>query len=254
LDLTVYYNLVSSETSARRYLTKKCLAKGRRVCLRCGERKLYKLSDERRRCARCDYTFHDFSGRWINQTRLSCVQWLSVIKLFELDVPATQITKQLRMNHKTVLRAVGIIRSAIAAGETFRDSAVFSVQKENGRTALLPVSELTASTLLTLPVKKFRKGNILYTSQVNGFEGLVSHLSRKESGRNGNGSIPDNGSFSELPGFLSWAGEKFHKQRRISRERFPFFLKELEFRYNHKDENMFDAVTELLCALVPEVT
>jgi len=34
----------------------------------------------RYRCSRCEYTFHDFSGRWINRGRLNPVQWLSLIK------------------------------------------------------------------------------------------------------------------------------------------------------------------------------
>ena len=98
MDLDTYYKLITSEQAARKYLSKKCRKNGHRFCPRCKQRKLYKLADERYRCSRCDYTFHDFSGRWINQGRLSYVQWLSVIKLFELEVSAHKMSLQLGLS------------------------------------------------------------------------------------------------------------------------------------------------------------
>ena len=86
MDLKTYYKLIYSENRARKYLLGKCFKNHQRFCPRCRERKLYKLKEGRYRCSHCDYTFHDFSGRWINQGRLTCIQWMSLIKLFELEV------------------------------------------------------------------------------------------------------------------------------------------------------------------------
>jgi len=32
----------------------------------------------------------------------------------------------------------------------------------------------------------------------------------------------------------------------------PFYLKELEFRYNHRKEDIFPLITKFLCDLVPK--
>jgi len=113
MDLDTYYKLISSEQAARKYLSRKCRKNGHRFCPRCKQRKLYKLADERYRCSRCDYTFHDFSGRWINYGRLSAVQWLSLIKLFELEVSVRKMSLQLGLSYRAVYGAVSAIRMAI---------------------------------------------------------------------------------------------------------------------------------------------
>ena len=41
------------------------------------------------------------------------------------------------------------------------------------------------------------------------------------------------------------------KYHGVSPQRFPYYLKELEFRYNHRKENLFLLITKSLCNLVP---
>ncbi|MCH7711031.1 MAG: transposase [Proteobacteria bacterium] len=60
--MEAYEKLEFTETSARRYLLGFCWKNHQRFCPRCRCRKVYRLADERRRCARCRYTFHDISG------------------------------------------------------------------------------------------------------------------------------------------------------------------------------------------------
>ena len=115
MDLNVYHKLIYREISARKYFTKKCRKNGRRFCPRCDHRKLYKLSSGKHRCSRCKYSFHDFSGRWINHGRLSCVQWLSLIKLFELELSVRKMAEQMKLAYNTVYQAVQTIRCSILA-------------------------------------------------------------------------------------------------------------------------------------------
>ena len=115
MDLKAYYRLISSEGRAKKYLSKKCLKNQHRFCPRCQCRKLYKLQEGRYRCSRCQYTFHEFSGRWINQGRLTCVQWLSLIKLFELEVSVRKMAQQMGLAYGTVYRAIQTIRLAIVS-------------------------------------------------------------------------------------------------------------------------------------------
>ena len=113
MDLKTYEQLVSSESSARRYVLGYCFKFQQRFCPRCLCRILYRLSDGRRRCSRCDYTFRELSGRWIDQCRLSCAQWLRVVKLFELEISTRKMAGQLGISYKTAYKAVTILRWAI---------------------------------------------------------------------------------------------------------------------------------------------
>ena len=283
MDISIYYDLVSHENKAFKYLSKKCLKNGHRICPRCGRRKHYKLGDGRRRCARCHYTFHDFSGRWINHGRLSCIQWLSIVKLFELEVSTRKIASQVGIAYNTAYRAVQTIRYAILAhseedgftllgGEVELDESyfggrrkgkrgrgasgkvpVFGILERNGKVKVSVVKDVTARTLLDLTVKTVRRGSIVYTDRFRSYDSLMfcgyRHLKVDHGKRFVSGKVYING----LEGFWSWAKERLIKHHGISKETFPLYLKELEFRYNHRHTDIFDKLTDFLCDLVPKL-
>jgi transposase len=280
MELNLYYKLVSSEAEAHKYLSKKCLKNGHRFCPRCNNRKLYKLSSERRRCSKCKYTFHDFSGRWISHGRLSCVQWLSLIKLFELELSVRKMSEQMNLSYNTVYQAVQKIRLAILAhapdaeelldGEIELDESyfgghrkgnrgrgaagkvpVFGILERNGKVMVTVVPNVTAETLLGLTVKTVRRGSIVYTDKFRSYDSLMfcgyRHLKIDHNKRFTSGKVYING----LEGFWSWAKERLIKHHGVSKENFPLYLKELEFRYNHRHMDIFNIVSDYLCDLVP---
>jgi len=113
MDLKAYEYLVRNESAARKFLLGFCWKNQQRFCPKCRSRTFIKLTDGRRRCKQCGYIYHDFSKRWINLSRLSSSQWLRVIKLFELEVSARTIAKQIGVAYNTAHRAVTILRMAI---------------------------------------------------------------------------------------------------------------------------------------------
>lgn len=281
MDLNTYYDLVSSENKAYRYLSKKCLKNGHRICPRCQCRKRYKLGDGRYRCSRCKYTFREFAGRWINHGRLSCIQWLSILKLFELEVSVHKMAKQMKMTYKAVYGAVNTIRMSILShaedaasllgGEIELDEAyfggrrkgnrgrsaagkvpVFGILERDGLVQVNVVPNVTAETLLGLTVKKVRRGAVVYTDKFKSYDSLMfcgyRHLKVDHGKYFSSGKVYING----MEGFWSWAKERFIKHHGVSREYFPLYLKELEFRYNHRNADIFDQVAKYLCNLVPE--
>ncbi len=48
-------------------------------------------------------------------------------------------------------------------------------------------------------------------------------------------------------GFWSYAKERLIKHHGVSPRYFPFHLKEMEFRYNHRTASIFDALVDSLC-------
>ena len=280
MELNRYYKLISSESRAEKYLSKKCLKNGHRFCPRCNSRKLYKLSSRKRRCARCKYTFHDFSGRWINHGRLTCIQWLSLIKLFELELSVRKMAEQMDLAYNTVYRAIRKIRCSILVhapdandlmtGEIELDECyfgghrkgnrgrgasgkvpVFGILERNGKVLVTVVPNVTAETLINLTVKTVRRGSIVYTDKFRSYDSLMfcgyRHLKIDHSKRFTSGKVYING----LEGFWSWAKERLIKHHGVSKENFPLYLKELEFRYNHRHTDIFELVANYMCDLVP---
>ena len=115
MDLTTYERLIKTEFAARNYLLGFCFENHQRFCPRCETRKLYRLKDGRRRCSSCRYTFHDFTGRWINRGNLTPGQWLRLVKLFELELSTRKISQQLGISYDSVYGAIHTIRAAILA-------------------------------------------------------------------------------------------------------------------------------------------
>ena len=281
MDLNRYHKLVRSESKAKKYLSKKCLKNGHRFCPRCDNRKLYKLSSGKRRCARCKYSFHDFSGRWINHGRLSCTQWLSLIKLFELELSVRKMAEQMNLAYNTVYHAVRKIRCSILAhafdakqlmnGEIELDECyfggrrkgnrgrgasgkvpVFGILERHGKVLVSVVPNVTAQTLISLTVKTVRRGSIVYTDKFRSYDSLMfcgyRHLKIDHDKRFTSGKVYING----LEGFWSWAKERLIKHHGVSKENFPLYLKELEFRYNHRHTDTFEIISDYLCDLVPK--
>jgi transposase len=202
MELNVYQTLISSEGNARKYLLGKCFKNHQRFCPRCRQRKLYRLADGRYRCSRCDHSFRDFSGRWINSGRLTAIQWLWIIKLFELEVSVRKMALQLGLSYRSVYGAVNAIRMAILShaegaqsllgGEIELDEAyfggrrkgkrgrgaagkvpVFGILERDGQVHVSVLPDVSAATLLKLTVKKVRRGSVVYTDRCGSYDSLM---------------------------------------------------------------------------------
>lgn len=282
MDLSSYYNLIISEAKARKYMLGKCFKNHQRICPRCNQRKIYKLIDGRRRCSICKYTFHDFSGRWLNYSRLSCIQWLSIVKLFELEISVRKMAGQMRLSYNTVYKAVNLIRHAIIVhaddankllkGEIEIDESyfggrrkgrrgrgasgkvpVFGILERNGKVRVTVVPNVSAKILLDITVKTVRRGSIVYTDKFKSYDSLMfcgyRHLNIDHNKRFSSGKVYING----VEGFWSWAKERLIKHHGVSKKYFPLYLKELEFRYNNRNSDIFEIITTYLCNLVPKL-
>jgi len=281
MDLYTYENITKRESSARRYLLGFCFKNQQRFCPRCNSRDLYKLNTGYRRCKRCFFTFHDFTGRWINRGDLSPGQWLRIIKLFELEISTRKIAQQLRIAYNTAYKAVTAIRMSILShahdadrllgGEVELDESyfggrrkgrrgrgaagkipVFGILERDGLVSVQVVPDVTAETLLqTMTVKKVRRGSIVYTDKFRVYDALMfcgyRHLQVDHGKHFSRGRVYING----LEGFWSFAKERLMKHHGISPQRFPLYLKDMEFRYNNRDNDIFELISKYLCDFQP---
>lgn len=282
MDYLAYEQLVLSESRARKFVSQICFKTRHRICPRCGSRKLLRLSDGRRRCSACRYSFRsEFTGRWIAGARLTCAMWLRVIKLFELELSTRRIARELGLSYPTAHKAVMLIRMAILAqepdahqilageieldesyfggrrkGKRGRGAAqkvpVFGILERKGKVIVEVVPDVTAKTLIGLTKQVVRRGSIVYTDKWRSYDTLMCcgyrHLRIDHEVRFANGKVYVNG----LEGFWSFAKERLIKHHGVSHQYFPLYLKELAFRYNHRHESLFALLVKFVTCLVPD--
>lgn len=277
MDLKSFEYLIKNEQSVKNYLVRACWKNYARFCIRCRARKVYRIRRDRYRCGLCDYEFTDFTGRWLNAAKLPAKDWLWLIKLFELEISARKASQQLGISYPTILKAFHLIRQSIAAharngdlflrgeieaGQTYfkgpqgTDSGehsqnrvpVFGILERKGKVNVEVLQDMSAEALLNLTVKKVKTGSIVYTDKYRTFDALMfcgyKHVKvdRKLFSR-------DNVYINGLEGFWSFAKERIDKFHGVSKEKFPFYLKEMEFRYNNRQQPIFETLVHYICDL-----
>jgi len=281
MDIKSFHLIVRKENIARRFLAKRLWKNYRRFCIRCKSYKVYRLSDDRFRCKRCGYTYFEWTGRWLGKLKISAIDWLWIIKLFELELSTRKIAKQVSISYPTVLKAVDLIRRSIVTeskgdrdlieGEVEMDEAyfggkrkgkrgrgaghkipVFGILERQGIVQVEVLPNVSAQSLLNLTVKKVRRGSIVYTDKFRGYDALMfcgyRHLRIDHEKVFSSGKVYING----LEGFWSYAKERLIKHHGVSIQKFPLYLKEMEFRYNHRNQNIFEILTQNLCNFVSD--
>ncbi len=274
-----FQKLVRSEKAAFSCFRRLVWKNYRKFCTRCKAKKVYVLADGRYRCGRCGYTFNDFNGRWLSFAKISSVDWMWIIKLFCLELSTRKIANEVGVSYPVAQKAVDAIRASIIVhgdnpilkgniemdesyfggrrkGNRGRGAAgkvpVFGILERNGRVSTNIVPDVSAETLLSLTVKKVRRGSIIYTDKWKSYDSLMfcgyRHLKVDHDTHFSQGKVHING----LEGFWSFAKERLAKHHGISPRKFPLYLKEMEFRYNNRDKDIFEILLKYITKLVPK--
>ncbi len=253
-----------------------CWKNHQRYCPRCKERKLYTLSPDKRRCTRCNYTFHDFSQRFINGCGFDFQQWLWFLKLFELEIPNQELALQLKVSYATILKAKDVLRRAILAQAMDADSyytlgmwpgpgrprpqrnlthpPVFGVMEINGYIICDVLPEFTPETLLHFKMNFHLRtasiGHVVYTAPFQQYKLLLC------CGRQLTPAGYINHDATRLPAdsldFWVYAKQRLKRLRGVAPDKFPLHLKEWELRYNQRQEDLISVLAGSLCGFVPD--
>jgi transposase len=278
MDLKSFEFLSGDESGVKGYLVRACWKDYDRFCVRCRTRKIYRIRRDRYRCGQCGYEFSDFAGRWINKVKLPPRDWLWLIKLFELEISARKASQQTGISYPTVHKAFHLIRQSITAhsgnGDAFLEGKigaketyfgsrlegrriescktkfpVFGILERKGLVKVEPLQDLSAEAVLNLTVKTVRRGSIVYTDKWGSYDALMfcgyKHFTVDYGRRFSRSDVHING----VDGFWTYAKERMSKFHGVSKEKFPLYLKEMEFRYNHRHESIFDTLVQYLCEL-----
>jgi len=235
-----------------------------RKCIYCGCYCLYRLADGRLKCRDC--------GRFYSLRKLR--RDLEVLRYFSLELSANRVAKELGLNYRTVQDRYMSFRERIArySVENFRKLSgeleidetyfggkrkgprgrgarnkvvVFGILERNGKVYTTTVPDVTAPTLMAEIEAKTEKGSVYYTDCFKSYKSLKQYgkhckINKEKAFAKGRNHV--NG----LEGFWSFAKERFHKYHGIKKQNYPLYLKEMEFRFNNRNTNIFNKLITII--------
>jgi len=216
-------------------------------------------------------------NKYANRSKISEPKFRQIVKLFALDLNATQISQIVDLERKTVNRYLMAIRERIAEfyetespfqGEIEVDESyfgprrvkgkrgrgagsktiVFGLAKRNGKVYTEIVPDCSKSTLQSIIRGKVEFDSVIYSDNWHGYDGLVDvgydkHY-RVNHGKDEfvNGKSHING----IERFWGYAKTRMSKHRGVNKKYFYLHLKECEFRYNCRNENLYQKILKII--------
>ncbi len=217
-------------------------------------------------------------NRYVHRAHISSAQFRQLVRLFALDLEATKVAALTGLNRNTVNRYFLTIRQRIARvcehaapwrgtvevdesyfgprrvkGKRGRGAGsktiVFGILKRNGKVYTEIVPDASKPTLQAILRGRVDSRSIIHSDSWRGYDGLVDVGYRKHHrvlhGANefarGRG-IHING----IESFWGTAKTRLAKRRGIRPDRFYLHLKECEFRFNHRHDNLYQLLLKIL--------
>lgn len=216
-------------------------------------------------------------NKYILRSKISEAKTRELVRLFVIDLNATQIAQVTGLNRNTVNRILTGIRERIAelcarespvAGEVEVDESyfgarrvkgvrgrgargktiVFGLFKRNGAVYTEVVPDCSKVTLQGIIAGRVDPESVIHSDGWRGYDGLVDlgykkHF-RVQHGENefANGSCHING----IESFWGYAKTRLVRFRGMSKKTFHLHLKECEFRFNHRGEDTYKIILKIL--------
>ena len=267
-----------SEAKAIEILQEQGVLRKWEKCPYCGKRKVGLGRRWHWRCWYCGREWSPRRGSVLEKVRIRYSQFVWVVKLFELEVPASKAAKQVGLSKPTVLKLYRMIREGLAQAqrkepplrgevevdETYlggrrkgirgrsgvKKVAVLGLRQRGGPLRLIAVEDVSASTLQKRISRSVQRGSLLYTDRFVSYEGVerwgLIHrsLNKREEGFR-KGPICLNG----IEGAWGWVKVRLRRFHGIPHTSYPLFLQEMQFRFNFKGPDLFAALLQNLSSL-----
>lgn len=271
MKLIELVKIVSDESETLKYL--ESISGIDASCQHCGSTKFYYMKSKNRiRCAECKKDIRPFTNTLLGKIKITHSKWLLVIKLFELSVSANEAMSQTGLSYKTILKAYDILRRAIVMelaktdkvlkGEIEADEAyfggkrkgkrgrgaknkviVFGMLERRGKVSLDILPNVKGETLMNATVAKAKKGSMVYTDQWKGYDALIFHGYKHKTVNHKKMFARGKVYINTVEGFWSFAKERMIKYHGVSRKKFILYIKEMEWRYNNRNRDLFELLT-----------
>ena len=235
-----------------------------RKCIFCDKYGLYKLKNKKVKCKHCK--------KYYSLKKLQ--RDMQIIYYFYLEISAKKTSNEMSLDYSVVHRKFMDIRKKIAEycnqeairlnGELEIDESyfggkrkgqrgrgaknktiVFGILERKGKIYTKIVENVSAETLMNEIKNKTLKGSVFFT------DGWKSYASLEQFGKHNiidhdKELVDDNHNhINGIEGFWSFAKERFHKYHGIDKEKYPYYVKEMEFRFNNRNNNVYKLLMDI---------
>jgi len=216
------------------------------------------------------------ANKYLKRSRISEGKFREIIRLFSLDIEATKIAKISKLNRNTINRILKLVRIRLAeyceeqspysgvveVDESFfgarrvkgkrgrgayGKTIVFGIFKRNGHVYTEIVPDCSRATLQAVIRGRVSLDSIINSDGWRGYNGLVDvgyekHL-RVQHGQDE--FVRGNAHINGIEGFWGFAKVRMAKFRGMNKSTFYLHLKETEFRYNHRQDDLYKIILKL---------
>jgi len=216
-------------------------------------------------------------NRYYRRSRISEHKFRQIIRYFALDLTANRTAQLVGLTHKTVNQIYLKIRVRLAQdcqraspfsgtvevdesyfgarrvrGKRGRGASgktiVFGIFKRNGKVYTEIVADCASKTLQAIIRGRVSVESIIHSDMWRGYNGLVDvgypkHF-RVNHGANEFSNVDSN--INGIESFWSFSKRRLQKFNGVKKETFFLHLKECEYRFNHRDENLYYSILSLL--------
>jgi transposase len=248
---------------------------------------LYYLHDDRFGCKRCRYKFGEFTGTYLGEFNFSLDILVHLIYLFALGVPAYRIRWYVSVSLATIIeRTFRVLRQSIydesqqklkelkLSGEIEIDEAllfgghrkgskrglgaegktlVFGIYQRNGNVITFPILDRKYDTLVPLITRHTKKGSLYYSDDHTAYATLNLIGKHQVVAHGSEEYVRDNSHINGIEGFWSYAKTWLYHYHGVPKQYFHLYLKEIEFRFNHRQEDVFRILANIMVKTVPNV-
>ena len=210
------------------------------------------------------------TNKYIKRARISEAKFRHILRLFSLDIDASNVAQITGANRNTVNRYFRFIRERIAelckqtspfSGEIEIDESyfgarrvkgkrgrgasgktpVFGILQRGGKVYTEIVPDCAKKTLQGIIRGKVDPDSVIHSDYWRGYKGLVD-MGYKKHYRIKHGKnefVIGKNHINGIESFWSFAKRRLEKFHGISKSTFNLHLKECEFRFNHRDKNLY---------------
>jgi transposase len=213
----------------------------------------------------------------LKRVRISTAKFRQILKYFALDIEATKIAQLTGLNRNTINKYLLLVRKVIALeceqdspflGEVEVDESffgarrtkgkrgrgasgktiVFGLLKRNGKVYTEIVPNCSRATLQVVIRGKVDFESTIHSDGWKGHNGLVDRGYKKHYRvQHGNNEFANKTShINGIENFWGIAKMRLAKFRGLSKSTFYLHLKECEFRFNHKGQNLYKLLLKII--------
>ena len=211
------------------------------------------------------------------RARISRKKFRQILRYFSLDLTASQITVLTGLNRNTVNRYLTLIRRSIAlhceskspfAGEIELDESyfgakrirgkrgrgaygktiVFGIYKRNGCVYTEIVPNCSRKTLYAILKGKVKSDSTIHTDGFRTYDGVVDlgYQKHYRVNHSQNEFAVGSNHINGIEGFWGFAKVRLVKFRGMRKSTFYLHLKECEFRFNYRKENLYSILLKII--------